>query len=605
MTKTNINLKTLLSLPNFYIATLSHDEKKLAYYYDKTGRIELYVMDLATRTSKQVSNGEFPKVLRSGFIWDRDNISILFTKDKDGNEQNDIYKFNTETSELTELHISPTSQEYIVDTSENGEWISFMSNKNGQMNVFMMRTDGSDVKQLTATDNPSTGGTFSPDMKYLSFNTNEEGDMRNSDIYLLELETGNVERLVQIKVGSKESFGGWSKDGNYIYFTTDVKGNNQAGVYNMNSREYRLYGDGTFNISAVKMTTDNSKLICMINKDASVYPVIFDVETSEMEDLDFPAGISAGGQLMEDRYLFLTVNMPTSPSSLVMFDIIEKSSDILLAPDTGDIDITLITDAEHIWYKSLDGTAIPAIVYKPRDFDTSKKYPGLVLPHGGPTGQYFMTFSLSAQIFTDLGYVLIFPNVRGSTGYGAEFRDACIKDWGGKDHEDWIAARQYLIDNMAADPDRIGIIGGSYGGYATLWAMTNSPDLWAAGIANVPISHIKNLYDKQMDHFKYYVRQQMGDPENDKELWEERSPLNYAENIKAPLLLIHGENDPRCPVTESTNFVDKLEKIGKKSGKDGDFEFIKYDDIGHGGHTDINFRIREFTAMIDFFQRRL
>lgn len=600
----NFDLKKLASLPSFYFPTLSHDEKKLAFYYDKTGKMELFVLDLESKELKQVSNGEFPRLLRSDFIWARNNVDILFTKDVDGNEQNDSYKFNTESGELSEISITPNAQEYLIDTSSDGEWIGYMSNIHGQMNVFKMKIDGSEKTQLTATDNPSYGGAFSPDMKYIAFMTNEEGDLKNQDIYLLNNETSDVERVVQEKIGSQDSFGKWSKDSKSFFFSTDVKGSTMAGIYNMETKEITYYGDNLeSDIIPLKLTSDGKKIICVINKDSSISPIIFDVATKEMKALNFPPGFSAGGDLVGDRYLILTVNMPTSPSSLVMYDLETDTSEVLLASDTGDIDSSLFINGEHIWYESTDGTMIPAILYKPRDFDPSKKYPALVNPHGGPTGQYFMNFNMFAQFMTDLGYISIFPNVRGSTGYGVDFRDACIMDWGGKDHEDWKAAHSYLIEHVSADPQRIGIFGGSYGGYATLWSMTNSPDLWKAGIAWVPVSNLHNLYKDSMEHFKYYFRQQMGDPEKNKELWTERSPLTHAENMKAPLLLVHGKNDPRCPVTESTNFADELNKHGFKEGED--YEMTIFEDEGHGGLSDITFRIRTFELLVDFLDRKL
>jgi dipeptidyl aminopeptidase/acylaminoacyl peptidase len=208
-----------------------------------------------------------------------------------------------------------------------------------------------------------------------------------------------------------------------------------------------------------------------------------------------------------------------------------------------------------------------------------------------------------AQYYADNGYVVMYPNVRGSTGYGAEFRDACLKDWGGKDLEDWAAGRQYLIDNYSADPDRIAITGGSYGGYATLISVGRKPDLWKLGAAIVPISNLQSLYADDLPHFKYYLRQQMGDPVKDKELWEERSPITYADSVTAKMLLLHGENDPRCPVAESRNYVEALKNAGKVEGED--FEYVEIKGQGHGMFTDRAARIRDATIVSEYIMRHL
>jgi dipeptidyl aminopeptidase/acylaminoacyl peptidase len=269
----------------------------------------------------------------------------------------------------------------------------------------------------------------------------------------------------------------------------------------------------------------------------------------------------------------------------------------------GNIDGSLFVDAEHIFYPSLDGTKIPAIVYKPRNFDKKKQYPAIIIPHGGPTAQYFLNFEPSVQYATDLGYVVMMPNVRGSSGYGSAFRDACIKDWGGKDHEDWIAGRQWLIEHVSVNPKKVIMYGGSYGGYATLWSMGNSPDLWAAGVAWVPVSDLHDMYEQSIELFKFFIRRQMGDPIEDKNLWIERSPITHIQNMKSPLLLVHGKNDPRCPVSQSRNVVEKLKQHGFKENED--FEYVEYGNEGHGSSGDMSGTIRSLKLLDDFLYRRI
>lgn len=601
----NFELEKLASMPSFYFPTLSHDESKLAFYWDKTGRNELYIMDFENNNKiTKMTDGELPRALRAGFIWSRDDTKILFTKDKDGNEQHDIYEFELVTKKVTQLIDSPTAQEYIVDSSPDGQWYTLSSNRHGQMNIFRMSADGKTVEQLTGHENPAFGGKYSPNGEWIVYSSNEEANLKNSDIYLVKPDASEGKRVVQIKVGSQDGFGSWAEDSNSFAFTSDASGIAQAGIYNLTTDEVKFYGSGKYDEHAVKIT-NNGKLICLKNKNSSISPVIYDITTSERQAINFPVGIAAGSELKDNKLLLLSMNTPTAPNKLVQFNIETSEMIDLIPADTNGINPQLFIDGEHIFYTSLDGTKIPAVVYKPRNWTDDASYSALIVPHGGPTGQYFMNFSFMAQYFTDLGYVTMFPNVRGSTGYGVEFRDACLKDWGGKDHEDWVAGRQYLIDNYSVHPKKVGVFGGSYGGYATLVCLTKSPDLWAAGAAWIPVSHLKNMYGKSMEHFKYFLREQMGDPEKDKELWEERSPLNYTENIKAPMVLIHGTNDPRCPVSESRNVRDKLLKLGRKEGKDGEFEYVEYANEGHGAFSDISGRIRSMNLIADFMYRRL
>jgi dipeptidyl aminopeptidase/acylaminoacyl peptidase len=599
----NFKIEELASIPTFAMATLNYAKDTLAFYWNKTGRFELYTMNLETKEITQISDGQLPKGIRAGYLWGRDDRTIYFTKDNDGDEKHDIYSIDIVTKVVTQLSKTPDAQDIPSDVSPDGKWLLFNANRdNGQMNLYRMHLLSKKVEQLTNHTNPATGGEYSKDGLWIAYTTNEEKNLVNDDIYLIKSDGSDQKRVVQLRVGSRDSFSDWSEDGSFFVFTTDVNGNNQVGMYHLETEEITLFGDGTLAESASRVI-GNDKILAVSNQNASLSPVLYDVKTKEKTVLEFPPGIAIGSQLINDHELIITINRPVSPSTLIRFDMNTEESEILLETDMGNIDGSLFVDGEHIFYPSLDGTEIPAIVYKPRDFDPSKKYPAIVIPHGGPTGQYFLYFTPSVQYLTDLGYVVMNPNVRGSTGYGSEFRDACIKDWGGKDHDDWIAGREWLIQHASVDPKKVVIYGGSYGGYATLWAMGKSPELWAAGIAWVPVSDLVSMYELSMEHFKFYLRQQMGDPVEDKELWIDRSPLTHIQHMKSPLLLVHGTNDPRCPVSQSHLVVEKLKKHGFEEGKD--FEYVEYGDEGHGSSGDMSGAIRSLKLLDDFLYRRI
>jgi dipeptidyl aminopeptidase/acylaminoacyl peptidase len=183
--------------------------------------------------------------------------------------------------------------------------------------------------------------------------------------------------------------------------------------------------------------------------------------------------------------------------------------------------------------------------------------------------------------------VVLELNVRGSTGYGVTFRDAALKDWGGMDLEDVAAGADFLKSLPFVDPERLVVFGGSYGGYMTFMAVTKKPGIWKAGIASVGITDLTRLYAESMEHFKYFLREQMGDPEENAELWAERSAINFADNLRATLLMIHGVNDPRCPVDQSRIFRDRLVELGRTERQD--FEYVEYGDEGHWS-TEIDHR---------------
>ncbi|MGB1288931.1 MAG: alpha/beta hydrolase family protein, partial [Aggregatilineales bacterium] len=160
----------------------------------------------------------------------------------------------------------------------------------------------------------------------------------------------------------------------------------------------------------------------------------------------------------------------------------------------------------------------------------------------------------------------------------------------------------YLKNLPEVDSERLAVWGGSYGGYMTFMAVTKKPDIWKAAVANMGITDIKRLYDSSMDHFKYYLVQQMGDPDENADLWVDRSAVNFADKMTSHLLIMHGLNDPRCPIEQARVFRDALLAAGKAEGDD--FEYMELGDQGHGT-GDISQKIKTYKLLIDYFNRRL
>lgn len=598
-----IPLEELARLPNFYLPTASWAGDRLAFYWDKTGRLELYVLDLKTRDVKQVSHGEVPRALRAGFAWDRKDEVIVFAKDQDGNEQHDLYAINVETSEVRQLTSDPTCQEYVGEFSPDNQWLTVLTNKRGQLNLWKMRPDGSDYTQLTDYANPVFGGSWSPDGEWIAYGTNESPNLKNVDVYVMRPDGTDARPVLRVKEGSQDAFADWSPDGRLMAITSDASGVNRPGLLDWQTGEVCWLGEEGGDESAVKFSQHGQWLACLRNHEAQIRPVLYEVATGQRRDLNLPAGIAFGSDfVLNDSSLVTVFASDTTRPALVLYDLTKDSYETLIAPEYGSIDPSVFVESEHIWYDSFDGLKMPAILYKPREIPAGVKLPAIVVVHGGPTGQWFRGFDPYAQFLVDLGYVVIEPNIRGSTGYGVKFRDMALRDWGGADLEDVACAAQYLKSLPYVDLNRIGVFGGSYGGYMTFIAATKKPDIWKAAVAWVGITDLHKLYEKSMEHFKYYFRQQMGDPVKEAELWRDRSAINFADNLRAKLLMVHGANDPRCPVEQSRIFRDKLLELDRTEGVD--FEYVEFGDEGHGS-SDIQQKIRTYHLLADYMQRNL
>jgi dipeptidyl aminopeptidase/acylaminoacyl peptidase len=609
--KTNrIPLEELAKLPSFYLPTLSWRRDKIAFYWDKTGRIELYVMDLQDRKPRQISHGEMPRSLRAGFVWDRDDQTIIFAKDREGDEQHDLFQIDVQSKKVEQLTDNPKCQEFPIQVSPDKEWLTVLTNKRSQLNLFKIKLDGSEYVQLTNHKNPvfvwpwsSGGGTWSPDGKFVAYNVNETPDLNNFDVYVVRSDGSELRHVLCVREGSQDRAADWSPDGYYLAVTSDASGVNQSGLLDLKSYEVRWLGEEGVDETAMKFSKNGQVLVCLRNQDSQIHPVLYNVQTGERRDLKMPPGIAWNLDFVnDDEGLIMLFTTPTRRAELVLYDLETDRYETLLPAEYGSIDPNVFVESEHIWYPSFDGLKIPALLFKPRKIPKGEKLPAIVIVHGGPTSQWFHGFEPYGQFLTDRGYVVLEPNIRGSTGYGVKFRNLNRFDWGGGDLEDVARGAEYLKSLPYVDPKRLAICGGSYGGYMTFMHVVKKPDLWKAASAWVGITDLKKNYDVSMEHFKYFFRIQMGDPEENARLWEERSAINFIDRLKAKLQIVHGVNDPRCMVEQSRIFRDRLLELDYQEGKD--FEYIEFSDQGHGS-IDIEHKIGWYKHLADFMDRVL
>lgn len=599
----NIPLDELASLPSFMLPTLSYDRSKIAFCWDKTGQLELYVMDaLPNAEPIQLTHGEFPRTPRSSMCWTRDDQYIIFSKDNDGDEQNNIWRLHVETGEIEQLTDNPNAQEYPIAVSPDNKTLLVGTNLKGQMNQFLLDLETKEYTQLTDYQFPSMGGAWSPEGERIVYAANETGDFKNSDVYIMKADGSDKKRIIQLSVGSKESASDWSDDGRYLAISSDHFGGNRVGVLDTETDDLRWLSSESDTVYPVRFSPDSSKLLAARNVHSTVTTTVFDVATGEELPVELPPGLSYNTAWLDDDRLMVNIMTDVTRPELRDYALKDGASNVLLPAEYGSIDPSVFAKHEYVSYESFDGLEIHAILYRPKDYDPNQTYPALVEVHGGPTGQHFRAFNPYAQFLADSGYIIIQPNIRGSTGYGVEFRDTNIHDWGGGDLEDVVASAEYLKSLPEVNDERIGIWGGSYGGYMTFMAVTKKPDLWKAGVAVVGITDLKRLYDSSMEHFKYYLRQQMGDPDEQADLWYDRSAVNFADQMTAHLFILHGINDPRCPIEQARIFRDALIAAGKEEGSD--FKYVELGEQGHGS-ADISQKTETYHMLLDYFNAHL
>jgi dipeptidyl aminopeptidase/acylaminoacyl peptidase len=261
-------------------------------------------------------------------------------------------------------------------------------------------------------------------------------------------------------------------------------------------------------------------------------------------------------------------------------------------PET--VDASTLVAPEIVEYPARDGLSISAFLYRPRV--RSERSAGIVLPHGGPTGQSQNGWSSLIQVLVANGYVVMEPNFRGSTGYGRDFQWMNRNDWGGADLEDVVAGADWLEARGIAEG--LGIMGGSYGGFMTLSAITRFPRRWKAAVSLYGISNLVTMYETAREDMKLFQERNIGRPDENPRFYYDRSPINFVDKVECPVLILQGDRDPRVLLRESLAMKQLLEDQGKS------VEYVEYEDEGHG-FSRLETRLDYIQRILRFFGRYL
>ena len=524
------------------------------------------------------------KAWRDGFV---------FAKDKGGDEYRQLYWFDNATRSITLLTDGGRSQNGGTTLSHDGGLMAYSStSRNGtDRDVWLRNTRNGETKLLVDAGGNWTPMDFSPDgkellvMKYVSAAESYPG--------AVNIETGKLE-LFPVD-GGKASFGGFAfaPDGRSVYFISDEP--LQGASQEFKSLRYHNPGTGKFevltthipwDIDGFTIADDGRHLAFTSNEDGiSTLRVLSLPGHKEIRLPALPIGVIGGMAFSPDgKRLALTLNSATSPSDVHVIDLAAATLTRWTQSEVGGLDAAKFVAPTLVRYPTFDQAdgkqrTIPAFFYKPSKPSKTGKYPVVINIHGGPEGQSLPTFSSTAQyLANELGVAMLVPNVRGSTGYGKTYlsldnaakREDSVKDIGAL--LDWIAKQPEL------DASRVGVMGGSYGGYMVLASLTHYSDRIRAGVDVVGISHFGTFLKNTENYRRDLRRVEYGD-ERDPAMaavFEQISPLNNAAKITSPLFVAQGRNDPRVPWTEAEQIVKAVRGNGQPVW------YLLYADEGHG-----------------------
>jgi dipeptidyl aminopeptidase/acylaminoacyl peptidase len=603
----DVPLETLASLPSFHHPVADAAGERVAFYYDGTGRNELYVLDVETGDRRQISDGEVPRDPTYPIEWSADGEELYFHSDEDGDEQTDIHALGLDGDHR--VVIEEPGQNVLQDVSRDGDHLLYAGTRSGQMNLHRYDVDDGEDHQLTSYEQPVYSAGFDPEAEHIAYSVNETDDLENQDVYVAAADGSDSRQLDVGDDGVETVFADWAPDGETILLGDESPDLNRIGSYDLDDDSVTWFGDGTHEERPAGFHPDEESVLAIRLQECGGVPVRYDRETGEETDLDLDDGVASpiggahdGGVLADGDVLF-TYTRPDARAELYRYDLDTGDTEVLIEAEYGEVDPDSIVDAEYVTVQSTgedevfdtegEDYELDCLLYEAGDTAAA----GVVQVHGGPHAWSSKGFNLYTQFLVSRGYTVLQPNYRGSIGRGREFKNAVHGDWGGLEQEDVAAAGRWLKRRESVDEDRVAVFGGSYGGYSAYMQLVKHPQLWTTGIAWVGITDLHSMFEESMPHFKTSLRQQMGDPEENSDLWRERSPLTHVDRIERPLLMIHGVNDPRCPISQARQFRDALEDRGWIA--DQDFVYEELDEEGHGS-ADIDQKIRAFTIVADY-----
>ena len=621
-------IEELASLPTFHHPTASPDGTEIALYYDGSGRNELYVLDVETAELTRVSDGEVPRNARWWVRWDETGDSVYFHLDDGGNEQNDLHRIDRDGA--AERVVETPAQASLYDVADDGT-LYYGSNEGGQMNLYRRRPDA-EPEQVTDYERAVWFATVSPDGERVAYATNETDVHENRDAYVANADGSEPRTLGIGEVGAEAGPVDWAPDGDRLLVGDNSPDKGRVGIYDLRSESVTWFGDEDVVETPVEFV-DDERFLAVRTERATDRPVVYDVETGDSRPLDLPAGVATFPQvgratLADDRVL-LTYTTPTSRPELLAYDLSTDEYEVLLAAEYGDVDPDSFADADYFRFES-DGVAetpARAVELEPKTtydigailYDAGERpSPLVVKPHGGPRGADKRAFDLYTQVLCSQGYSVLEVNYRGSTGRGREFVRSLDLDWGGAEQADVArGVEEVLATHDWLDEDRVAVFGGSYGGYSAYWQLVQYPDLYTAGVAWIGLTDLEEMYETTMPHFRTELMETyLGTPEENPDLYRERSPITHAGNVAAPLFLVHGVNDRRVPVSQARLFRERLDDLGydgvdrdpsaddEAIDPDADYEYAELGEEGHAS-SDIDQKIRMFHLLVDFLDRRV
>jgi len=590
----NYSIERYLNIRSAGSPTFSADGGRIAFLTNITGTSQIWMMS---------AGGGYPEQITAyqdnvGFVeWSPNGNGLIFGKAIGGNENTQFFWLSNDGAEIKELTKNPTVRHNFADYSHDGAKIYYSSNKRDRnfFDIYSMNlADGKEELLYQQDGNNDFAAASKDGSKIIISRSGIEFGLDNN-LYLIDTKT-KQETLLTPHEGAAQFGDVHFITNNEIEFTTNDKREfmSPARMF-LDAKAVRILGDSKWDVDTIVVSRNNDAHAQITNREGFSELDIYQAKKMGKDSVKLPAnGIVGGLEFSKDgKKLAFTFNSAKNNADIWIYDIQSKSLTQLTKSSRSGISTSSFVEPELIKYKTFDGKEIPAWFYKP--MNASGKLPVIISVHGGPEGQERPGFNPLYQYYLSRGYGVLATNVRGSTGYGKTFthlddvhkREDSVKDLAYS--VDWLKAN-------GADSKRIAVMGGSYGGYMTMAAITLYPDLFAAAVNTVGIVNWETFLKNTSGYRRRQREVEYGRLDRDLDFLRSISPLAKVDKIKTPLFVIHGKNDPRVPYTEAEQVVKALKD------RNAIVEYKLYDDEGHG-ISKLKNRLELYPLVADFLDK--
>lgn len=548
--------------------------------------------------------------------WSPDGTGLVFAKAKGGDENSQLFWLAPDGSKIKALTDAPKVRHNFGDFSHDGKRISYASNRRNPnfFDIYVMDLASGKEELVYQQDGSNAAVAWSVlDQQVIVSHENEQLSLDN-DLYLVDLATKQSILLTPHEGAAQFGDVHFAPNGHSIFLATNA-GREYYSLAQMDlkSKKIDFLDQTNWDLDTSAMSHDGGFFAYTINRDGfdELYirqldtdgkPLITTIETKGAP-IQLPGkGVVGGLEFSEDgSHLAFTFNNARYNSDVWLYDLKSRKLSQVTHSSRAGIPQTSFAEPELIRYKTFDGREIPAWYYRPpveMGKGARARLPVIVSVHGGPEGQERPSFSGVYQYFLSRGYAILAPNVRGSTGYGQKYTHADDVRKREDSVRDLAAAVEWLKTEGGADPRHIAVMGGSYGGYMTLAAITLYPDLWAAAVDTVGIANFESFLKNTSGYRRKQREREYGSLENDLDFLRSISPLGKVDRIRAPLMVIQGKNDPRVPYTEAEQIVKALRD------KNAPVEYRLFEDEGHGV-VKLSNRLIVYPLVADFLDKHM